>query len=376
MIEIRQKDRSEVVHALPEEGQWRPELVADETIDLLICGAGFEDRSTAILSDLPTKSVSKGLLVIYPTNEEANANAISKFHQSSVAAEWGDVDYSRYTFLSTLRQRLADLKLAEDARIVIDLSALASYAIYRVLSVVCELAPASRLVIYYAEAENYFPTEQEWRAFYESVPDPTDNLSMAERYEETHFQSLGVDETYDSDVFPGRNIGPMPTTVVAIPSFSLQRMKTMLTHVESQYNVPKGGKTWILGQPPDKQKNGWRYDALAALYNVTDDGVGLSTRDYREALITLDAIWEKVHADTHVVIAPLGSKMQHLGSFLFLLSHPECGLVLCEPKEFLASQYSTGIGSKWWIDFGPINDLKDLLFSQGRLEFKWHERDD
>ena len=63
---------------------------------------------------------------------------------------------------------------------------------------------------------------------------------MAERYEKTHFQSKGVEFTYESDVFPGQNVGPLATEVVAVPSFSLLRMKAMLAYAELNYSVPNG----------------------------------------------------------------------------------------------------------------------------------------
>ena len=186
------------------------------------------------------------------------------------------------------------------------------------------------------------PARSEWEAFFNNVPAPRDNLSIAEQYEQRHFQSRGVDVTYESDVFPGQNVGPLATEVVAIPSFSLQRMKSMLIHVESQYSVRDEDVRWFLGQPPDRVRNGWRYDALAALYNVRDRGFGVSTRDYKDILQRLDRRWEQIHTERHLTIATLGSKMQHLGCFLFLVMHPECGLLLCEPRNL--SPIDTALG--------------------------------
>ena len=127
----------------------------------------------------------------------------------------------------------------------------------------------------------------------------------------------------------------------------------------------------VLAQPPDRVKNGWCYDALAVLYNVRNSGEAVSTRDYREVFQRLDALWEELLAERHIVIASLGSKMQHLGTFLFLMMHRECGLVLCEPEEFIAARYTKGVGPKWWIDFGTIKSLRDALASRGDLQYRW-----
>ena len=118
-------------------------------------------------------------------------------------------------------------------------------------------------------------------------------------------------------MFPGKNVGPLATEVIAIPSFSLQRMKSMLCHVESQYSVQDQDVRWFLGQPPDRVRNGWRYDAMAALYNVRDGGIGVSTRDYKDVLQRLDRGLDEIDTQRHLIIATLGSKMQHLGCFFF-----------------------------------------------------------
>ncbi len=198
---------------------------------------------------------------------------------------------------------------------------------------------------------------EEWDAFFRSVPNPNDNLSMAEFYEQSHFQTRGVEETYESDTFPGVNVGPLATELIAIPSFSRDRMKSLLAFAESRYNVRESSVRWFLGQPPDRHRNGWRFQALANLYNVRHEGIGVSTRDYREVFQRLDLQWEELHTERHLVIASLGSKMQHLGTFLFLAMHRECGLLLCEPREFIAERYSTGIGPRWWLDFGAVSEI-------------------
>jgi hypothetical protein len=79
------------------------------------------------------------------------------------------------------------------------------------------------------------------------------------------------------------------------------------------------------------------------------------------------------HADheRYFGASAMGSKMQHLGAFLFLQMHPECGLLLCEPEKFIASNYSVGVGSKWWIDFGRVSEIDRLLASRGELRFNW-----
>jgi hypothetical protein len=308
---------------------------------------------------------------VYPTNVQDNLPGRTRLGQLAVTGTRTEITYNRFDFIRRIQEWLEPYKDITGLRVVIDLSGMASYVVYRVLGAVWETLPQARLGMYYAEASDYSPTELKWREFFASVSDPSDNLAMAESYEQTHFQSRGVGVTYDSDIFPGQNIGALPTEVVAIPSFSLLRMKAMLAHAESHYSVSKGNVRWFLGQPPDRVKNGWRFDALAKLYNVRNSGEAVSTRDYREVFQKLDVLWDELFIEKHIVIASVGSKMQHLGAFLFLMMHRECGQIFCEPQEFIAAQYTRGIGPKWWVDFGPIETIRAALASRGDLQYRW-----
>jgi len=295
---------------------------------------------------------------------------------TSLAKAWDqhiEVKYDRGTFVSVLHETFSQWKGGTGLRVVVDLSGMSSYVLYRVLSLIWTELQGAQVAIYYAEGQEYAPTRGDWEMFYKSVPEPHDNLAIAESYEQNHFQSVGIDDTYESDVFPGENIWPPATEIVAIPSFSLQRMKAMLAFAEGHYNVRSADVRWFLGHPPDRVRNGWRMDALAKLYNVGDRAIAVSTRDYRDAFLRLDTIWESGFTERHFVLAPLGSKMQHLGCFLFLKMHSECGLILCEPVQFIAGNYSQGVGPRWWLDIGVIQNLKDLLAEYGELRFHWGE---
>jgi len=371
MVELTRVTTADIIRRMPEIAPWDGNLLTNRSIDLLICCVGFEDRSTAIIDALDDVNVRSVIRLRYPTNPNDNARAEAQFRSQARWQEQVDLVYERGSFVGSMTRCLNAWKTQPSPRVAIDISGMASYLTYPVLNTVWEQLPGAKLAIFYAEAAEYAPSRSEWDAFFSSVGDANDNLAMAERYEETHFQSRGVDFTYESDIFPGCNVGPLATLVVAIPSFSLQRIKAMVAHAETRYNVAASDIRWFLGQPPDRDRNGWRFSAMAALYNVRDHGVGVSTFDFRETLQRLDALWEEKFTDRHLVIANLGSKMQHLGSFLFLRMHKECGLLLCEPQEFIAGNYTKGIGPKWWIDFGRVGEIEASLQSRGETQFSW-----
>src|SRR3712207_8526259 len=76
----------------------------------------------------------------------------------------------------------------------------------------------------------------------------------------------------------------------------------------------------------------------------------------------------------------LGSKMQHLGTFLFLQMHPEVGLVLSEPNDFVAGRFSQGIGQVWVMKARSEEHTSELqsrqyLVCRLLLEKKKHQDD-
>ncbi len=358
MPTIVQRTIADVLRRLPELVPWTPSIAQSDRVDLFICCAGFEDRSTAFVQDIGQSGSANQLVIKYPTNQDQNRD---------VGLDASTVMYDRGSFLADLKSALGRFSTCERPRIVIDLSSMASYVFYRLYSAIESVRPNARIGIVYAEAGRYAPSQEEWENFYNSVSPDT----LAEAYEKSHFQSHGIGDTYESDVFPGRNPGPLPTLVVAIPSFSLHRMKSMLAYADSNYAVPAENIRWLLGQPPNRSVNGWRFHATADLYNVRNKAVPTSSLNYREVFQQLAGIWDETKSSHHIVIANLGSKMQQLGSLLFLVMHPECGLILSEPLEYESAHYSFGIGAKWWLDFGCLNELRQSLNSYGTLQFVW-----
>lgn len=370
MTEIAPVDYADIHCKLPDLVPFNVDALGDMGAAYLICCRGFEERSFAVQEDFHTSTLSGLLVVSYPTNEEDNVSSEQAFSRLQANSNLS-VLYERGTFLTQVREAVRAWENDSTTTVIVDLSGMASYIVPRVLWAVWQELPKARCAIYYAEANTYHPTQDEWNEFFSGVEDPDDNLSIAEQYEQTYFQTRGVGTIAECEVFPGHNAGPLATQLVAVPSFSFQRVKSMVAHVESQYNADCERVRWFLGQPPDKAKNGWRFDALAKLYNVKTRGVAVSTRDYRDVIQKLDAVWEEQFTERHLVIADLGSKLQHVGIFLFLQMHPECGLVLSEPEHYIADRYSLGVGPKWWLDLGEIHSLQTLLASRGSLQFRW-----
>lgn len=361
----------EVVSGLPDVVPFSSVDLSNRACDLLICAAGFEHRSAAIARVNPAFSPNKVIVVDYPTNKVDNLASretiMSQF--SSIATAL--VTYNRRTFRRDLSVELGGVIGRDGAKVVVDISAMSSYVVYRVLYVLCEYLPAASIGVFYAEAEDYYPTSDEIRNATEPAGEKN-LIELAEKIATTRFQSRGIDETYECELFPGTNKHGLPARVVMIPNFSRERTNAMLSYAERNYAAGWSERIiWLLGDPPDRTKNGWRTEAIGNLYGVRKSGVAVCTRNYKEILRVLYDQWEDTCLDEHLILASLGSKMQHLGTFLFLKMRPEVGLVLSQPTDFVASKFSSGTGPLWWVDLGRIDQLMDLLKSCGQLKFEW-----
>jgi len=127
----------------------------------------------------------------------------------------------------------------------------------------------------------------------------------------------------------------------------------------------------INGRPPHhswrERATAWIHDELRREWPEGDnpcnvkDGAALpvrvaSTLDYQETVdVLLDLYWSNA-AQYRIVLAPTGSKMQTVGSFVVKAVHPDIHIEYPTPESFLPT-YSKGVGDRWIVDFGSLQSL-------------------
>ena len=247
---------------------------------------------------------------------------------------------------------------------------MASFVFYPTISALCDTTGNRRLSVCYTEAQDYFPTKSEWLEFQDKMQD-LDLLERARLFDQSHFQSDGVEIAYEALNFEGRNVDNFPTKLIIVPNFSFERVNRMIDYAASRYNVQRSASDWIIGMPPDRIKNGWRYEALWEMFSKPTNVREASTLNYKDMLLTLHQIWQQEYLTHSLIVATVGSKSQHLGTFFFLLMHPEVGLELSEPKKFTASRYSSKASTRWLADFGLIDALVLKLKGWNQIKFRW-----
>jgi len=93
----------------------------------------------------------------------------------------------------------------------------------------------------------------------------------------------------------------------------------------------------------------------------------VSTLDYRETVAELIHLYWELAVSYRILLAPTGSKMQTVGVFLAKAFHPDIHIEYPTPHGFFP-EYSKGIGAKWFIRFGALDEFVTLFKSQEKKE--------
>jgi hypothetical protein len=91
----------------------------------------------------------------------------------------------------------------------------------------------------------------------------------------------------------------------------------------------------------------------------------VSTLEYCETLATVLELYWSLSDRYRILLAPAGSKMQAVGCYLAKALHPDIHVEYPSPEGF-KKRYSTGIGSRWMIDFGGFAERINAISTAER----------
>jgi hypothetical protein len=365
-MRIHKKDMGDILDVLPDMIPFDSKTASD----FIICTLGFEDRTHKILDELLIYPRNhKNLIVVkYPTNQIDNEKNRLFIEKAKLNIEnVFEIEYERSTFFERFVILLSEAG-ADNSNVIFDISTCSSYLFYPIFKALIDLDIS--LKVCYCEAAMYYPNKEEWEKVEERAK--AENSLFIKSWDEADFQSIGVDDVYYSNLFYDMNPDNKPSKLIAVPNFNSIRMQTIKERDFEINKTDPNSIIWLIGVPPDGL-NDWRTDAMKRtnlLGTVSSKNLQyVSTLVYKETINSLEEIWENNKYSTHISIGSLGSKMQHLGTFLFIYLHPDVGLWLAEPREFKAQTYSEGTGKIYEINFGSMQKLKSKLSSF--MKFEW-----
>ncbi len=323
----------------------------------------------AIGSAMRFRDGSRAILLEYLPFSPDNRLQDVRDGLSAKGATIDNADVLRYNrfepgeFEERLRERLL---LLSARRVVVDISSLSKLGILLILTV-CQ-ALALEVLVFYAEAENYRPSCEEFEE--------------AKARSEIHRPSLqvftGVHGVVRVDSLASVAMQGQPTAAIVFMSFN-----DVLTQVLLDSVYP-ARLLLINGRPPlhswresatawihDQVRREWERDnpvVPAANGNVPMPERVASTLDYRETVSLLLRLYWRLSADFRLLLAPSGSKMQAVGCYLVKALHPDIHIEYPSPEGF-SDEYSSGIGAQWLLDFGQLSQRLSAIADLERREY-------
>lgn len=322
--------------------------------EIFVAAGGFEERVLAFPNMLPLCTDRHGkvfLLEYLPPNEnnklEEQQSAFRSKNYYLIT-----IPYHRYapeTFDTPFRKNLEQLKAEA---VCLDISGLSRFAIMIILDVVRELNLPLRVV--YAESSRYAPSQEDFEAA----------RATKSQHLPTSFIHTGVYDVLHVPRLSSIRMQNRDTLLIAFDSFNEALCQALVNVINPSRFI------LINGQPPRMQLR-WREEATAYVHkflrsewSVEDDNFPVKTTStlyYQETYDLLVDLYWRFSASHRIILAPTGSKMQTLGSYLLRAVHNDIHVEYPTVQGFFSDKYSTGVRETWQLNFGRMGDFVEHL---------------
>ena len=322
---------------------------------IYIGAAGFEDRAMALLDCWLSQKIrlEKALAIKYEPHGDPR-NRVTKF-KSKLEKVCSSIEWINYDRLDPqkFQEELASTLYPPDSfHVLVDISGMSKFLTMVLLQILTKL-PNSTTVAY-AEAGIYHPTIDEFEREKKKLGATPDFLT-SDVYTILHVTSL-------SSV----SMQGYPILLLVFPTFNHNEVVALHNEVSPQYMV-------LLEGDPHEEPDKWRLQAIREVNrNITAnpdyscESRVVSNFDYISNVEALHEIY-RTYCFTHKgLLAPTGSKLQTIASFLFRQIHPDVQIVYPVTKAFIG-EYSEKCRALWAIPFGSFSGLISSLH-EFRLE--------
>jgi hypothetical protein len=332
-------------------------LLASTRPFTLIVSDGFEDRTSAATRLLIKHGLRPDQLVLLRYTGDRTENSYTTMlplcdqlisHKKRI-----EIDISDLSPLITFLVQSDPTNL-----LVCDVTGLSRVAIFSVLTILARTKREFWLL--YTEAETYYPT----RAHFDKLLKADRGVAFLHlvEYERTDIVYSGTCQVQDMPGFPGHHLPNYPLMVIAFLTFKRSRLGAVLREYESNVTV-------LIKAIPVRPDLKWRAEAMDIInFDLLEDHRNsielIETLDWNATYAFLDRIYTRNHNRYrfNTLLAPLGSKMQTVGSWAFAFTTPEVRVVTSTPAELYRERYSSG-----WRNTFVIDDLPNLLRERGNV---------
>jgi hypothetical protein len=317
---------------------------------LYIGAAGFEDRAISLLNCWEQQKIrlEKALAIKYePHGDHRNRLDDFKNKLEKICASIKWINYDRLDPQKFKEELVLVMDLPDSFQVIVDISGMSKFLTMVLLQGLTKLP--NNVTIVYAEADIYHPTMAEFEREKRKLGATPDFLT-SDVYTILHVTSL-------SSV----SMQGYPILLLVFPTFNHNEVAALHNEVSPQHMI-------LLEGDPHEKCDKWRLQAirevnrnLTANPDYSYESRVVSTFDYISNIEILQEIY-KTYCFTHkILLAPTGSKLQTIASFLFKQIHPDVQIVYPVTKAFIG-EYSEKCRALWAIPFGPFVKFISSLY--------------
>jgi hypothetical protein len=304
---------------------------------VLILAAGFEERDLSIIEIIKAVAIPiKKIIVLDYENIEQNEPVRSKVINMarSISAAVKTVK------VGELPNLLTHIEILENDMLIIDITGMSRIIIFQILNQIDKAKISYNIA--YTEAEEYFPL----KGLYDTLIANQASEEVAfTRYLETEKAEFVY--SYDCSIiqppeFMGNPEPGRPAMILAFFTFKRSRLQAILQVLEIEKRV-------LILSEPVRQDLKWRKDfmKIANLDIIQKNEPDVNILGTLDAFQLMDFFEDKIYRNKeytkyNLILAPLGSKMQTIGSYLFWRKHSEISVLFSQPGSYFKDAYSKG----------------------------------
>ena len=321
--------------------------------DLLILAAGFEDRALYFLSNSNFKKDAHCILIEFPNHPEFNSNIYTTYFNKAselFAKEKIHIvqlgENSIQSFEKDLNIQLLELPRSIN-KVWIDISGMPTYAVCITLNSVRTFYPAQTQNIIYSAAESYFPTFEEHEKLSKESANNEEFVPRA--------MAMEMSEVLILETFSGHRSKEGISCLAVFPGYDANRTGGVIDSINPSMLL------FLFGDP-DGSDLKWRLNLSKQLHRKFESTRKtavevVSTLDPNQSLNVLEEYYGFLFEDYDFTIAPICSKMQVVGTFLFWERYKEVQLVFPLPVGYDLAKKPLGTSATFITNLEPRNSL-------------------
>jgi hypothetical protein len=324
---------------------------------VLVVTNGFEDRAHIGVERLRSLSlqVKRVVLICYTGEEHAKSYRRVLASCRRLVSNPSDIREVEPVTEAVVRQFL-DIDPTVDS-VLCDISGLSRLLMLSILTRIWRRG--LRLFLLYTEAKEYYPLRKDFEEFL-TEPETRDAFTKLAEYEDKDLVYSARCRIDHVEELPGANFPNHPLMLISFLTFKRSRLSSVLNQFETNARI-------LIESVPVRRDLQWRRKAL----EIINFDLFAENKNNIEQLPSL--YWEttyeylkKLYRENNIgyrfncLLAPLGGKLQTVGSWYFAVQYPDVKVITSTPFRLFPDKYSIGFTDTYAIAIPQMNSPEHI----------------